>query len=225
MADMPALPPRLRSLSFPLLIVGFYIASYPEANVEWKPWSNFLHRILVAITPENADWPRFSSTFGLHFIVFAIHLSPTLKNWLSSSYLLWFGRQSFAVYLLHGTIERVLLTWMVYGVTVNPEIVNEIGEVVPGPLKPWPGNTRFLIVVGPWCVILYGIAVLWTKYVDAWCDQVVWRLQKRVGLGSPSLAGPTPNTSSISAQENIGSLEDEEEKGKLLPKYSTNRAA
>ncbi|KAK8139022.1 hypothetical protein PG984_002402 [Apiospora sp. TS-2023a] len=153
------------------LISGLYVASYPEGHPEWATWSRYMHNVLVAIVPEKADYPRYGSGIGLELITLGIHFSPFIKDVLSGKYLLWLGKQSFAVYLLHGPLLRWVLCWMVYGTRLPADVQNENGDWVPGQLK-FPGAHKLLIWLPLWVPLNYFVANLWTSYVDPWCARV-----------------------------------------------------
>jgi peptidoglycan/LPS O-acetylase OafA/YrhL len=174
--------PRLTTLlSCSLLLSGLTIASYPEQKPEWQPWSATLHSFLVPLLPSNPDFPRFASGIGLELVALSIALSKTLRGWLAARPLLWLGRQSFAVYLLHGSMLRVVLVWMLYGVALPPDGKNDKGETVPGTLK-YPGHGYLALCCAVWIPMVYGVAMLWTTFVDPWCARVTERLVEGVKL-------------------------------------------
>ncbi|KAK6087027.1 hard surface induced protein 3 [Seiridium cupressi] len=163
--------PRIsKLLAIFFLVLGCFIASYPEGHAEWQSWSAWLFSFLVRILPKDPDFPRFGSGLGLEFITLGIHFSPFLKDVLSGKYLLWLGKQSFAVYLLHGPLLRWLLCWMVYGTHLPADVVNDQGETVPGQLK-YPGAWKLMLWLPIWLPLNYAVANLWTTYVDPWCAQ------------------------------------------------------
>ncbi|KUI71838.1 hypothetical protein VM1G_08093 [Cytospora mali] len=174
--------PRLcRVLSFMLVFIGLTFASFPEGHAEWMTWSRILLDIMKAILPDNPDFPRFGSGIGLEFIALGILLSPWLQRVLSSRYLLFLGRMSFAVYLLHGPLMKSTLVWMLYGVQVLPDHENDQGEMVITRLK-YPGNITLIAWQLVWLPMVYGIAHLWMAYVDPWCDRMTNRLVEYVRL-------------------------------------------
>ncbi|KAI0017086.1 acyltransferase family-domain-containing protein [Xylariomycetidae sp. FL0641] len=175
-------PKMSRLLAFFLLVLGLYIASYPEAHPEWAGWSQQQYQVLVRILPRDADLPRFASGIGLQLITLGLHFSLGLRELLSSRYLLWLGKQSFAVYLLHGPLLRSVLCWMVYGLHVPPDIQDQEGGMVRGKLI-FPGGRRLLLCLPFWIPLNYGAAMLWTGYVDPWCNQLTEKLVSYVTAG------------------------------------------
>lgn len=172
--------PRLaRVAAIVCLAIGFTFASLPERNFEWAPWSNSLKNFLSIILPKDPDYSRFSSGLGLIFISLAIHLSPLAKDVLSNRAFLWLGKQSFAVYLLHGPLLRTTLCWIVFGFNVPPDTQNDKGEVQPGRF-PSPSGIKLLICISFWLPFVYAIAVAWTTYVDPWCARVTEKMVSKI---------------------------------------------
>jgi hypothetical protein len=169
-----------RFLSPILILIGLLLASYPEHNADWMPWSKAMLHMSTWIFPQDPETPRFYSGLGLEFIALGIHFSPPVKNVLSNKYLLWFGKNSFAVYLLHGAILRTVLVWMLFGIKTPANIVKENGEHAPGPNLKICGRLRWYFWLPIWFVILYTVANLWTKHVDPFCARLTQKLEAYV---------------------------------------------
>lgn len=163
-----------------LIFLGLLLASYPEYKPEWMPWSTFMGHMSLYIFPKDNETPRFYSGIGLVFIALGIHFSNPVKNFLSNPWLLWFGKNSFAVYLLHGPLIRTLLVWMLFGFHTPADIIKEDGTIEPGPPLKICGRARWYFWLPIWFVILYTLANAWTKYVDPWCARLTQRLEKYV---------------------------------------------
>jgi len=192
LSDLSQHPPHLswlaarkwpsRYLAPFLMMLGLYLASFPEGSPEQvsvMAWSCQLYTLSFWIFPEGNETPRFYSGIGLELISLGIHFSPTAKNLLSNKYFLWFGKNSFAVYLIHGTLLRSVLVWMMEGITIPPEIQNEEGQMVPGRLS-MPGRSRYYFMLGLWFVMLYAVANAWTKYVDPFCARLTVGFERHV---------------------------------------------
>ncbi|KAH8892348.1 hypothetical protein GQ53DRAFT_746212 [Thozetella sp. PMI_491] len=171
-----------RMLSTVLIFFGLVLMSYPEDKAEWMAWSRAIHDLLVPILPTNADIPRFASGLGLQLVTLGLQFTPWTRELLSNRYFIWLGKQSFAVYLLHGLFIRTVLTWMLYGLTYPPDVQNDQGEWVHGPTPLFPGMARFYVSFVIWIPLLYGAANLWTTYVDPWCARVTELFVERVSL-------------------------------------------
>ncbi|KAI1344399.1 acyltransferase family-domain-containing protein [Xylariaceae sp. FL0016] len=177
-ADRPKIS---RTLATIFMFLGLYLASYPEGHHEWATWSEMQFQVLVRILPANSEIPRFASGIGLQLITLGFHFSPGLRDVLSSKYLLWLGKQSFAVYLLHGPLLRSVLCWMVYGVHLPPDVYDENGNAISGKLV-FPNGLRLMICLPFWIPLNYGAAMLWTGYVDPWCANLTEKIVKYMML-------------------------------------------
>ncbi|KAG9505046.1 hypothetical protein J7337_002012 [Fusarium musae] len=145
--------------------VGLFIASFPEGRIELAPWSHWQNQILSAIVPKDSEFPKFASSFGFCLLTIGGVLLPGYADILSHRVLVWLGKRSFAVYLLHGTLLRWLLTWMVYGNSLSPTLQVQQPEVA-SPKLEYAGNTWLLFCLPPWLGLLYGLAEIWTTYID-----------------------------------------------------------
>ena len=159
-----------------LLIIGFMLASYPESEPTWMSWSSIMADAGSYLFPEHNDTPRFYTGVGLDFIALGIHFSPSIKSLLSSKYLLWLGKNSFAVYLIHGTLLRTVLVWMIFGISLPADVTKEDGTTEAGQPLQICGRARWYFWLPIWLVGLYSIVNLWTKHVDPWCGRVTEKL-------------------------------------------------
>jgi hypothetical protein len=173
-----------------LIFIGLLLASYPEKKPEWATWSRTMLHYGKVIFPRDAEIPRYYSGLGLEFIALGIHFSTPVKDVLANKYLLWFGKNSFAVYLLHGTLIRTIFVWMTFG-TKLPAPVEKDGKMVPGPHLLVCGRLRWYFFLPIWFVILYSIANLWTKHVDPFCARLTQRLEKYCFEEQPAQEKPT----------------------------------
>lgn len=174
----------LSNIVSPLLIFfGLYIASFPEGRAEFFPWSKRLLQVSPYIFPrEPPNLPKRWTAIGVDFAIFGIWLSPTIKEFLSNRVLMYMGRNSFAVYLTHGTLLRTVLVWFLYGISGQPwhTTKNDKGEVQqPEPLKR-RGPHAFIIGIPVWMCIVYVVAHYWTVYVDSWCARMTQKLEDLV---------------------------------------------
>jgi len=180
------------TLSPILLVLGLFLASYPEDHAEWSTWSLRLKIFSKYILPEGFDTPRYFTAFGLELITLSIHFSPRLKDLLSNRYFLWLGKNSFGVYLIHGMLIRWILTWCFYGITIPAPVQNEKLEWRPGPNLKLRGPWVQIICYPPWFLLLYSLAHLWIEYVDPLCarwtvaiEKYVWATNEKAPAASP----------------------------------------
>lgn len=178
-----------RIVSSLLFVSGLLICSYPGEHPEWSTWSNYMLQAAHYIFPPDVNIGKRYSAIGVDLIIFAIYISPSTKDFLANRLLLWLGKQSFAVYLVHGTLLRTVLCWMLYGITGQPWE----GEPVDGngqPLLDENGNPlhpHWIPIRPPWVVgisipiwicIVYACATAWTTYVDPFCAKMAQKLEK-----------------------------------------------
>lgn len=166
-------------IALPLFITGLLIASYPGENPEWAHWSNTLYKTAHYLFPPEVNIGKRYTALGIDLIIFAIYISPSTKSFLSNPLLLWLGKQSFAVYLVHGTLLRTVLCWMLYGITAQPWApkFDEKGEFAEPPWIPIRGPWVVGIAIPVWIGIVYVCAAAWTKYVDSFCARVTQWLE------------------------------------------------
>jgi peptidoglycan/LPS O-acetylase OafA/YrhL len=166
-----------RFLSPTLIFFGLFLASYPEFDGELVGWSRGMYTMSFYIFPADAEVPRFYSVIGLIFIALGIHFSTITKDLLSNKYLLWLGKNSFAVYLLHGSFIRTLFVWMQFGIHLPPDNVDEQGVHTPGEKLQPGGRLLWYFWLPIWFVMLYTAANYWTRYVDTWCAKLTKRME------------------------------------------------
>ncbi|KAF2751215.1 hypothetical protein M011DRAFT_473720 [Sporormia fimetaria CBS 119925] len=162
-----------RILQTVLMITGIYVAGYPLERPEWATWSRQLQTIGSYIFPPGTDQPRRWTATGWDLCVTGIWLSPTLQSLFSNKTFMWFGRNSFAVYLTHGTVLRVFLARLIYGWSTEGYSVekSEDGKEIFHYL-PRGGKLTFFIAIPVFFLVEYTIAHFWTTYVDAWCARL-----------------------------------------------------
>ncbi|KAF2799720.1 hypothetical protein K505DRAFT_230374 [Melanomma pulvis-pyrius CBS 109.77] len=173
-------PKTRRVVHTTLIIVGLYCASYPGERPDFAPWSDQLSSIGWYIFP--LDTPNYSKRWtavGWDLMATGIWLSPTLQELFSNKIFMWIGRNSFAVYLIHGTLLRVVLVRLIYGWSGEPFRVEKVeGQ---DPIFHWIPRTEsyfvFAIAIPAWFALLYTCAHLWTTYVDSWCAKATKALE------------------------------------------------
>ncbi|KAI2481214.1 Acyl-transf-3 domain containing protein [Pyrenophora tritici-repentis] len=157
-----------------LIIVGWYVACYPGEHAEWSAWSVQLKNIGDYIIPQGAaSYPKRWTAIGWDLMVTGIWLSPSLQSMFSNKLFMWVGRNSFAVYLTHGTVMKVGLARLIYGFSTAPYYVEEPKDGQGEGVQHWiPRSTNWLVwamAIPLFFIVEYTIAHLWTTYVDAQC--------------------------------------------------------
>ncbi|MCJ1472706.1 hypothetical protein MMC13_001355 [Lambiella insularis] len=169
-------------LSFPLMILGTYIISYPEENPEWATWSNGLLRLGYHIFPDGAEFARFYPALGTNILLLGIFFNATAKRLFASQALCWLGKMSFAVYLIHGPLIRSVLTWMLYGASAQPLPLgkDDNGNDLPPAWIPLVSRWLVFFILPVFYILLYRLAQLWTCYVEPWCGLATSLIEEKV---------------------------------------------
>jgi peptidoglycan/LPS O-acetylase OafA/YrhL len=168
-----------RILAWGLLAGGLYVCSYPGEHPEWAGWSQRMFDMATYIFPLGSNYGKRWTAVGIDMIITSIFLTHWSKEFLSSPLLLWLGKQSFAVYLLHGTLLRTVLVWMIYGITGQPWAwtTDVAGNPVPPEWLPRRAPWVFAVSIPCWLALLYTCASLWTNHVDPFCARLTQRIE------------------------------------------------
>jgi hypothetical protein len=172
-------PKQRRFVQWVLIILGLYIGSFPEGNIHWASWSRGIER-LSFLFPADNDPPKRFSAIAWHLIAIGFWLSPTLQTMFSNKLFMWLGRNSFAVYLTHGTLMRVLLVRFLYG--WSAAAFSEEHPEGQDPIYHWVPRSQnwfvWTVAIPLWFALLYLVAHMWTTYVDAWCAKATRWLEE-----------------------------------------------
>ena len=165
-----------------MIWLGLYFASFPVLwmSAQWVPWSRGLLTFGWYIFPLEIDSSKRFTSLGVQLITLGLQICPSAQHFLSRDLFLRFGKYSFAVYLIHGTLLKTVLAWALYGITGQPwqPTIGEDGQEIPPPWLPrrFMGFS-YIVVVALWLPIVYYCAYLWTTYVDGWCAHITQRLE------------------------------------------------
>ena len=157
--------------------------SQPTDFTDRAPWSAFLLSTAQHYVPAQLDYGRFYGSFGALLLVFAIVISPHLRAALSRPVLLWLGKLSFPIYLLHGTLMRSVFAWMMFaGVpAVEMQQTGDDGKTSTVMRVPLPGLMRTAGSVVVFSVLLLGIAHFWAGRVEPWFGWITRKAEERMG--------------------------------------------
>lgn len=153
-----------------MIIVGMFLAGYPQDNPQNAHWSHTMQKMMQSVTAEKSDVRRYWDHIGASTVLLGIFFSGTARKVLCSPVFNFLGRVSFPVYLMHNTMIKSVLTWMIYLPSAMNPPKNEKGEL----LDLQRGTTlHVFIAIGVFYYILYRCAALWIKYVDPVCADLV----------------------------------------------------
>ena len=90
--------------------------SYPGSFAEAASWSTWLRDFATAYFPHDTHdaIDRAYGSLGGILLVLGILISPHARWALSRPALLWLGKVSFAIYLVHGMFLRTIFAWLLH---------------------------------------------------------------------------------------------------------------
>ena len=151
----------------PMTIAALTLMSFPSEFHTWAPWCNFLLKWFNRVSPENAELSRFWPTIGAQILCLTIVLSPHMRRALSHKYLLWLGKISFPIYLLHGSFMRSLLSWMLFSGQKLTEMEERSGDQTYIIMRyPLPGYTAFFLSMPIFFGCLFFTAHVWATKLE-----------------------------------------------------------
>ena len=141
--------------------------SFPSDRPNLASWSNFLDGLGKRLFPQQGDFGRTWGSVGGLVLVFAILISPHARRLLSRRPLLWLGKVSFPIYLLHGTFMRTLMAWFVFAGQAPKEFEitsdNKTRTIV---RYPQPGSFRIIVAIAVSMGAMLVAAHFWAKKVE-----------------------------------------------------------
>ena len=173
----------------PLTIFSLFLMSFPSEYQHFASWSNTLLDITNRYGPPGLDPGRTLPTMGAKLLCLTILISPQLRRILAHRALAWLGKVSFPLYLLHGTLMRSLLAWMLFaGKSLAP--ISEPGRetVMRYPL---PGMAVFVIAIPVFWVSLGVCSHLWANNIEPYFGKFTKRAEDLM-FGKESRPPPLP---------------------------------
>ncbi len=174
-----------------LLAAGLVIAGYPEDHTDWTAWSLFLQNLGQTLFRDVPELSRKWGSVGGSFIILGVMYLPAVQRALSHRFLVWMGKVSFSVFLIHSFLIRSVLCWMLFWNSEAPEWEEEDGTIMVGRL-PHVRGFSCAVIIGIFFVIVYYFAHLWTLYVETRCAQVVQWIEDRMSSEDPQLGRAIP---------------------------------
>lgn len=150
-----------------MVIAALVLMSFPSEFHTWAPWCKVLLEWFQKVAPQNAELSRFWPTIGAQLLILTCTLSPHLRRALSHKYLLWLGKISFPLYLLHGSFMRSLLSWLLFARSKLVEMEERSGEQTYINMRyPLPSYLTFCIAAPIFFVALFTAAHYWADNVE-----------------------------------------------------------
>ncbi|KAI9748487.1 MAG: hypothetical protein M4579_007209 [Chaenotheca gracillima] len=176
-----------------MMILGLFLCGYPQDAPERAPWSSVLYHFGSKWVPHNGDLRRYWDHIGASTLLFGVFFSATARKILTQPFFNFLGRVSFPVYLIHNQLIKTILVFMVYGAAAihQPLRMDEDGKPIP---LQRGGIGTFLIAIPAFYWFLYGIAHLWSKYVDPMCGKITnWAMNRAYGRTETTERKPLPS--------------------------------
>ncbi|OAL25265.1 hypothetical protein AYO22_05142 [Fonsecaea multimorphosa] len=117
LSDIPkVLAPYSPYISPPVILISLIFMSYPSSYAEAASWSLWLRELATQYFPSHATFAleRMYGALGGVLLVIGILISPHARWALSRPPLLWLGKVSFAIYLIHGMFLRTVFAWALH---------------------------------------------------------------------------------------------------------------
>lgn len=199
---LSTIPQRLLRLSPllapPLTVLALVLMSMPlqADGPEKAGWSNFLLWLSQQTLPRQYDIGRFYTSVGSQLLVFTVIISPHLRRVLSHPVLLWLGKISFPMYLLHGTLMRSIFAWMMFFGSEPRQFEEQYqGHTVTLYRYPLPGPIRTAVSILVFMFCVFVSAHFWALYIEPWFAKITKLAENRMtgkdGLASPKTLIPT----------------------------------
>lgn len=186
----------------PIILLSLFLMSYPgsfEGNASWSAW---LHDFAILRLPQEVHFAieRFYGSLGGVLLILGIIISPHVRWALSRPPLLWLGKVSFAIYLVHGMFLRTVFAWLLHiGQSLTPMTEHgAMGEEYQVNRYPLPGFSRRVlatIVTGAFVMVA---SHFWNLKLEPIFAKITTRLEAVVsGRVSMDKSEPKSNGTTI----------------------------
>ncbi|OAX84013.1 hypothetical protein ACJ72_01629 [Emergomyces africanus] len=154
-----------------IIIIGLFMCSFPQEHAEWAYWSRTMKESMEQTTPVRTDTSRYWVSVGTTTLMIGIFFSRNARKILTHPVFNFLGRVSFPVYLLHNTLMRTVLVWLLYAhaaaTTPKSDAQGNVIQLIR------PSTFAFVFILPTFYAILYAVAFAWTLYVDPLCAKAV----------------------------------------------------
>lgn len=186
--SLTTIPSRLSAmskiLSPPLAIFSLIVMSYSDSEPQNAPWNAVLYDFGLRYLPMDAGGgiTRTYGTIGGVLLVVSIIISPHLRWVLSRKPLLWLGKVSFAIYLLHGMVLRSVFAWILFIGVKKAEFREQDTDLVwhPEYRYPVPGIVRCAFATIIAFAVIFGASHIWMLKVEPVFGKITSTLEKVV---------------------------------------------
>ncbi|KAF2268563.1 hypothetical protein CC78DRAFT_540829 [Lojkania enalia] len=167
-----------------MIVLGMFMSGYPQDAQQNAWWSHRMQIFMHQITVEKSDARRYWDHLGASTVLLGIFFSRNARRVLTSPIFNFVGRVSFPVYLMHNTLIKSVLTWMIYLPSAMNPPRNEKGEQ----MDLQRGSTvHIFIAIIVFYYVLYRLAALWIQYLEPiFAKMVNAATSWAYGAGSPA---------------------------------------
>jgi peptidoglycan/LPS O-acetylase OafA/YrhL len=172
-----------------MIIAGMFMAGYPQDAAQNAHWSHMMQTFMHSITVKDSDVRRYWDHLGAGTVLLGIFFSRNARRVLTSPVFNFLGRVSFPVYLMHNTMIKSVLTWMIYLPSAMNPPRNEKGEQMD---LQRGSTTHVFIAIAVFYYVLYRSAAFWVAHIDPFCARVVNAATKWAYGEAPSISNGAP---------------------------------
>ena len=169
-----------RVVSALIILFGLFLSSIPEENTDWMPWSRAIVWSANMVVPTGGEINRFVVSVGTTVVMYGVFFSPDARRILAHPVMNFLGRISFPVYLLHNTLIRTVLTWLVFRHSFMMHGLHPVDEDGNPTWLERGGFVSFWTAILAFYACLLYAAHLWTIHVDPRCEKLVTWMSNQV---------------------------------------------
>lgn len=166
-------------LSTLMMLFGLFLASFPDENPSWMPWSRAVDAVGQSLIPNGGELNRHVVSLGTTIFVFGVFFSSHARRLLAHPFMNFLGRISFPIYLLHNTLIRTVLSWVLYRQSIVSKGLHPMDKEGKPIFYESGAPFTFAITIPLFYLTLVYVSYLWTIYVDPRCEKVVSWLSKK----------------------------------------------
>ncbi|RVX69259.1 hypothetical protein B0A52_07235 [Exophiala mesophila] len=173
-------------------LIALVFMSFPGSYAESAAWSRGLKVFVIEKLGLEVDdaVDRFYGSIGGILLIFAVLISPHARWALSRKPLLWLGKVSFAIYLLHGLFMRTVFAWILH---VGQSLVLTYQQTPEGayyqdPRYPVPNSLRCALATIVLIICTGAASHVWNLKLEPIFAKTTTQLEQCVKGNYPKMA-------------------------------------
>jgi peptidoglycan/LPS O-acetylase OafA/YrhL len=164
-----------------MMLFGLFLASFPDENPRWILWSRAIDAVGRSLVPNGGEVNRYVVSLGTTIFIFGVFFSRYARRLLAHPFMNFLGRISFPIYLLHNTLIRTALSWVLYRQSIMTKGLHPVDKEGKPIFYEQSGAFTFAVAMPLFYLTLVYVSHLWTVHVDPRCEKVVSWLSKAFG--------------------------------------------